>query len=330
MRIILKPAFITGVFIFCVTLICQAQFPPPAGQSGTTAIFKDSSVFVGWATGCTVHRGYIKISDTTLTYEGDNKASYGADSSAVGKADEAPVSLGDGGWAILTFDKPVANGPGYDFAIFENGLNDTFLELAFVEVSSDGINFFRFPAISNTQTTAQVGTFGLLDATKISNLAGKYRILFGTPFDLEELKGTPKLDINKITHIKVIDVAGCIQPAYATHDSRGNIVNDPWATPFNTGGFDLDAVGVIHFTSSSQDVPVFLFPNPVVDNVTINLLAGSWYNLVLHDVSGKKVWEKEKIMNNTTLDIGFLSAGIYFATFTMENGTSEVKKIIKR
>ncbi|MCX6244078.1 MAG: T9SS type A sorting domain-containing protein [Bacteroidetes bacterium] len=329
MRIQIKPAFITGLIIFCVTSVCQAQFPPPAGQPGTTAIFKDSSVFIGWATGCSVHRGYIKISDTALTYNGDNKASYGADTSALGKADESTVSLGDGGWAILTFDQPVGDGPGYDFAVFENGLNDSFLELAFVEVSSDGINFFRFPATSHTQTIAQVGTFGLLDATKINNLAGKYRILFGTPFDLGELNGIPGLDVFRITHIRIIDVEGCIQPAYATHDLMGNIINDPWPTPFNTGGFDLDAVGVIH-TSSSQEDPVFLFPNPVVDKMTVNLLSGSWFNIILHDVSGKKVWEKEKIMTNTTLEIGFLSAGIYFATFTMENGTTEVKKIIKR
>jgi len=329
MTINIKPALVTGVIVFCCTLFCRAQFPPPAGQPGSTAIFKDSSVFVGWATGCKVKRGYIKISDTSFTYLEDNKANYGAEGSALGKADEAPVSLGDGGWAILTFDKPVTNGPGYDFAVFENGLNDTFLELAFVEVSSDSIHFFRFPSISNTQTTTQIGTFGAIDATKINNLAGKYRILFGTPFDLEELNGTPGLDVNKITHIKIIDAVGCIQPAYATHDSNGKIVNDPWPTPFNTCGFDLDAVGVLHFSSSSQDEPVFLFPNPVIDKVTINLQAGSWFDLLLQDASGKIVIKMENVRNNITIDIGFLSSGIYFATFTMENGMTRVKKIIK-
>ena len=36
--------------------------------------------------------------------------------------------VGDGGSAILTFDTPIANGPGFDFAVFENGFSDTFLE----------------------------------------------------------------------------------------------------------------------------------------------------------------------------------------------------------
>jgi hypothetical protein len=33
---------------------------------------------------------------------------------------------------------------------------------------------------------------------------------------------------------------------YASCDSQGHQINDPWPTPFPTGGFDLDAVGVIH------------------------------------------------------------------------------------
>jgi hypothetical protein len=330
MKIIIKAALFTGVLILYFSFSTKAQFPPPASQPGSTAIFADSSVFVGWATGCTVHRGYINISDTTLTYFGDNKANYGADTSALGKADNSPVSLGDGGFAIVTFDKPITNGPGFDFAVFENGLTDTFLELAFVEVSSDGINFFRFPSVSNTQTTKQVTTFGTLDATKIDDLAGKYRVLFGTPFDLEQLSGISGLDINRVTHIKIIDVVGCIEPLYATYDSKENIINDPWPTPFNTGGFDLDAVGVLHFTYSTQDNPVSLYPNPVTDRITINIVSGSGFNLKIHDVSGKTVWEKEKIKNNSTLDLSFLSAGIYFCTFTLENGNTEVKKIIRR
>jgi len=59
---------------------------------------------------------------------------------------------------------------GFDFAVFENSFNDSFLELAFVEVSSDGINFVRFPATSNTQTDVQITGFGTIDPTYINNL----------------------------------------------------------------------------------------------------------------------------------------------------------------
>ena len=144
------------------------------------------------------------------------------------------------------------------------------------------------------------------------------------------LSGVAGLDINRVTQIKIIDVVGCIQPAFATRDSKDNIINDPWPTPFNTGGFDLDAVGVLHFTYSTEGQSVFLFPNPVSDNVTINILSGTIFDLVIHDISGKTVWKKEKVKNNSTLNLGFLSSGIYFCTFTLENGNREIRKIIRQ
>jgi hypothetical protein len=157
------------------------------------------------------------------------------------------VSLGDGGQITLTFTGGIRNGPGADFAVFENGFSDSFLELAFVEVSSNGSDFFRFPAISLTQTSTQVGGFGSLDATNLYNLAGKYRAGFGTPFDLAELAGfSPLLDVGAVTHVRIVDVVGSINPLYASYDSLGNLVNDPWSTPFASSGFDLDAVGVLH------------------------------------------------------------------------------------
>ncbi|MCX6249067.1 MAG: T9SS type A sorting domain-containing protein [Bacteroidetes bacterium] len=329
MRTKLISALCIGAAFLYFSISCNAQFPPPAGQAGSTAIFKDSVIIVGWATGCVVQRGYINLFDTSLTYDGDNKANFGTEGSALGKADEAPVSLGDGGYAILTFDHPVTNGPGYDFAVFENGLSDTFLELGFVEVSSDGVNYFRFPAVSLTQTSKQITTFGTLDATKIDNLAGKYRVDYGTPFDLALLDGTPGLDITRITHIKIIDAVGSIKPSIARYDSQGNIVNDPWPTPFNTGGFDLDAVGVLHFSYSTGDQVLYLYPNPVIDRITINLFIGSIFDIVIHDISGKMVWEKKGLPNNSTIDLTFLSSGIYFCTFTLENGTTVEKKIVR-
>ncbi len=73
----------------------------------------------------------------------------------------------------------IVNGPGADFAVFENGFqfpsgNSLFAELAYVEVSSDGTDFARFPSIStNTAPTAVSGTFQGYDMTNVYNLAGK-------------------------------------------------------------------------------------------------------------------------------------------------------------
>ncbi|NJL30946.1 MAG: hypothetical protein HC898_04585, partial [Phycisphaerales bacterium] len=158
-------------------------YAPAANQPGSTAIFKDSPLLVAWATGFeNLVRGPQDINNPAGPV-----ASHGTGDLALGKAvgnSFDVVSLGDGGHITLTFATGIRNGPGYDFAVFENGFSDTFLELAFVEVSSNGSDFFRFPSFSLTQTTTQVGGFGTLDPTNLHNLAGKYRQGFGTPFDL--------------------------------------------------------------------------------------------------------------------------------------------------
>jgi len=223
-------------------------YAPAAGLPGSTAIARDSAAIVGWASGYEdLVRGPVDISDIPSGF-----ASFGAGTDALGPADAhvdslPVVSLGDGGRITLTFANPIANGSGADFAVFENGF-DGFLELAFVDVSSDGTNFFRFPAFSLTPTTSQAPAFGQsIDPTNLHNLAGKYLRGFGTPFDLTDLAGIPGLDINGVTHIRIQDVVGSIDPLYRALDSLGNAINDPWVTPFPQGGFDLDAVGVLHF-----------------------------------------------------------------------------------
>jgi len=205
-----------------------------------------------WATAAEILRG-----PTNIAYTGDPQyyPTFGDESSATGPADAISgdngdpfpvVSLGDGGMATLTFANPIADIPGPDFAVFENSFNTVFLELAHVEVSSDGIHFFRFPSISLTQTATQVGGYGTLDPTNLFNLAGKARGGWGTPFDLAQLRHLdPALDINRITHVRVIDVVGSLAAAHRTLDSLGNPINDPYPTDHEFGGFDLDAVGAL-------------------------------------------------------------------------------------
>jgi hypothetical protein len=226
-----------------IALLANAQFHPQVGIAGNNAIHKDSSIIKAWAASCKINRGYQDITNTSLglTNTGDSSLVIGAaDGSGV-------VSLGDGGEAILTFNSPIINGPGVDFCVFENAFLPGFLELATVSVSSDGINFFTFPPTSNTPTLTHVGPFdAVLDASKLNNLAGKYIANYGTPFDLQELAGNLQLNINAITHVKIKDVVGCLSCNNKTLDKNNQVINDPFTTPFASGGFDLDAVGVIN------------------------------------------------------------------------------------
>ncbi len=240
--------------------LLTGPYAPAAGQPGSTAIHMDDPAFVGWATGWEdLVRGPQDINDPD-----GPAASFGAAENVLGKAAGNSfdvVSLGDGGRITLTFDGPIANGPGPDFAVFENGFNDTFLELAFVEVSSDGSHFFRFDAVSLTPPSPQVGGFGALNPTNLFNFAGKYRQGYGTPFDLQELADvSPLLDVNHVTHVRIIDVVGRVtaapdNPSWSPSlDSLGNIVNDPYPTPFDSSGFDLDAIGVLNYRQDGHIV----------------------------------------------------------------------------
>lgn len=228
-------------------------FPPAADQPGSDAVSATDLRFSVWASSCEVERG-----PTEIGYPESSFASFGTDDKATGPADASPgspypvVSLGDGGAATLEFSQPFGDAPGQDLAIFENGFVSTFLELAHVEVSSDGVNYFRFPSISLTESANDLGEGGSVDPTNVRNLAGKYLAGYGTPFDLAELRHvSPLLDLQRITHVRILDAVGTNDPAFATTDSAGNKVIDPYPTPYFSSGFDLDAVGAFTATATT-------------------------------------------------------------------------------
>lgn len=323
--------------ILALSLPASAQFPPPAGQPGTTAMHKDSSAFVAWATACTVQRGPQDISNPSL-----GLASVGVQANVVGMPNGNVLSLGDGGTATLTFAQPISNGPGWDFAVFENGFSDTFLELAFVEVSSNGTDYVRFAATSNTQTDTQIDGFGAVDATLVDNLAGKYRAQYGTPFDLDELADESGLDINAITHVRIVDVVGCIQDEYATYDSHGNKVNDPWNTTFASSGFDLDGVGVIHHVATgvnelfAAQLNAQLLPNPAQQQTRLRftLRTTDRVQATITDATGRAVRtvmdaSRTSGTHDLTLDLSELRAGLYFVTVATTEGRASQRLIVQ-
>lgn len=283
----------------------HAQFAPAAGQPGSTAIHKDSTAFKAWATACTVQIGWQDISDTSL-----GRANTGNADAAIGHAGaNGVVSLGDGGVATLEFAQAIYNGDGWDFAVFENGFTDSFLELAFVEVSTDGNRFVRFPSASLTQTDTPLGGFGALRSENINNLAGKYRANFGTPFDLEELMDSSGIDISNIRFVRLIDVVGSMDDAFASYDSKGNKINDPFPTPFPQCGFDLDAVGVINSAektglSDVSNTPFSIYPNPSSGKL---FFEKEIKNGVLRDMQGKIVL----VFSGDFVEVSELQNGVY-------------------
>jgi hypothetical protein len=232
------------------------RYDGAAGKPGSLAISKDDSGIVGWATG---YENYIQGSPVSAGFS-DPLEGLGP---AEGNSFDV-VTLGNGGQITLTFASPIRNsGTGPDFAVFENGFGDSFLELAWVEVSSDGIHFVRFPNFSYTNSVEDGGS---LDPRDLHGYAGKYRQGFGTAFDLDQLRlafaaaendpeafspefqqqlmaNFGQLDLESITHVRLVDIVGDGSSLDAGADPY------PIYDPLNSSsvaGFDLDALAVLN------------------------------------------------------------------------------------
>lgn len=335
----MKNICIAAAFLTANFLMAQS-YAPQAGTAGTTAIPSNSTLFKSWATSATVVRGLQQINGSQTAY-----ANVGIPENATGPANGSLLCLGDGGTATLTFAKPITNGSGFDFAVFENGFtsNQTgkaFLELAFVEVSSDGVNFFRFPShneypVNYVQNAPDQGGSGYatMDARYLNNFAGKYISGFGTPFDISDIPDNPLLNKAQITHVKIIDVVGTNIEGYRTYDSFGNVAIDPFPTPFPSSGFDLESVGVINefnvlATAENQktETKISLYPNPAKDFIKIN--TDKDVNVKIYSVNGVLVKQGKTV--NKTLNVSDLSNGNYIIQIDNNSNKQNLKLIISK
>lgn len=286
-------------------------------------VYAWSQAVRSWASVCSVKRGFIRIDNTSA-----GLASHGNSHDAEGRADNIVVSLGDGGSAVVSFGEPFGNTAGPDFAVFENSFDGNYLELAFVEVSSDSVRWVRFPSRSLTQTSLQTGTFGQTSPSDIHNLAGKYPALFGTPFWLEDIADSTGVDINNILYIRIVDVVGSVNPDFASYDSNGKIINDPWPTPFPQSGFDLDAVALIDMSlvsvNETRHGKTSLYPVPALSDLNIVSSSPGVLSVRIIDTSGRQVTAPLIFETSAVLSVSSLAPGLYLAEISAGPGTIPV------
>ncbi len=281
------------------TFIFPPTYPYPGavGAADSTAIPKDDSAIVAWASAVV---NYSPGTQVDATWQ-DSTKGLGA---AQGTSYEI-VCLGRGGQITLTFAQAIYDGTSDDFAVFENSFSDQFLELAWVEVSSDGTHFVRFPNFS--QTISPVGGFGTVDAKKVHGFAGKYRAGYGTPFDLAEIKAAyaaavaddelfptsysddllanyPYVDFDDIRYVRLIDVVGDGTQQSALRQANadaGYTLYDPYPT-VGSAGFDLDAVAVLNELATAGLAQTIDFPeisHQRLADATLSLQASSTSDL---------------------------------------------------
>ena len=236
-------------------------------QAENEAIHMNSSSIQSWASGV-----------QSVSYGSDVAAEWKTPAKALGHAEGTSydiVCLGRGGQITLTFPRGISNGDGNDFAIFENGISDTFLELGWVEVSTDGSHFVRMYNLSATLTP--VGSFGEMDPALISGLASEYKQGTGTGFDLGQIQTVydnrnviplsssyktqlennfSHLNLNNIQYVRIVDIIG----DGTALDATGSTIYDPYPTT-GSAGFDLDAIAVLHEGTTTPPPPPSSFAN---------------------------------------------------------------------
>lgn len=202
------------------------------------------------------------------------------------------------GRIALYFDEPIRQGNGYDFVVFENGFisdlsletgsvaGEMFAEFGYVEVSSNGVDFARFPAVS--LTAEPTGPYGTVEISNIYNLAGKHPNGTGTPFDLREIINDPMVvsglvDVSDIRYVRIVDIPGSgdfydeatssVDPGtWPDWDFYGSDhpIYDAWPTR-GSGGLDLEAIGVLREQNYSADIDL----NGVVDVSDFELIVSA-------------------------------------------------------
>lgn len=234
----------TFAIILLLPAVVFAQFADNGQVNNEYA--RDNSMLGFWANGVVDYsRGYQDYQDPAL---GD--ASYGVATDILGSAGSS-FSLGDGGSITVTMESVVVNGSGDDFVVFENGFvwEGVYMELGFVEVSSNGTDFSRMPALC--RHVEQPGPWGTSDPADFYNLAGNFE--GGTGFDLQDLIAAGDanvamglVDLDSILFVRVVDVIGDVAGGGATQDYLGRAVADPYPTPGAGCGMDITGVAGIN------------------------------------------------------------------------------------
>jgi hypothetical protein len=195
----------------------------------------------------------LRFADTVVAFaQGPNEdPSLGAfpsladPNAGLGANDGALVTLGSNGTLTLSFADPLENLAGADLRIWENPLvlpefGGNYIDLGFVEVSSNATDFARFPTLS--LVSDPVGQFDLVDPALYSGFAGVDAF---DDFDLDALVGLPPVlsgavDLAAIRYVRIVDVRG----DGSVLDTAGNPIFDTFPGAGNAG-FDLDAIAAI-------------------------------------------------------------------------------------
>lgn len=179
--------------------------------------------------------------------------------------DDAGKSGPYGGTLVLEFsDNIIVDGPGIDFVIFENafrmlGTDDYFIEPATIEVSADGVHFYRFAVdfVPHYRADGSLNLWnpfsypqGFAGVRPVYSQGGKPSPLNpalagGDTFDLADLPGAP---LRWARFVRIVSTGDS-----AMTDRDGDVVRHSNSAPTwgasgkGNSGFDLDAAAAVNY-----------------------------------------------------------------------------------
>ncbi|MFN3240469.1 MAG: hypothetical protein ACE37K_03040 [Planctomycetota bacterium] len=231
-------------------------------------------------------------------------------------------SLGIQGSLTLGFSNAITNGPGADLIVHENpfrstsNLGNTFAEVCFVEVSTDGVHFARFPSRYYGPMQSP-GPFSFVPVGSYSGLAGVTPSFVNDPtvdprdlveaggdaFDLNDLASDPLVVqglvvLDLIHQVRLVDVLDGIDV-----DSTGTPIQDP-----GSGSADIDAVTAIH------QIQTLTLDNPTVD---LQIQNDGTMTLRIEDPNGRG--DLDPLSLRAALFGLPVDAGGLLATFTLQS-----------
>lgn len=201
-------------------------------------------------------------------------------------------TLGTGGSITLRMEPPLLDGHGADLLVCENpffvtGTLQSFAEVAFVEVSTDGVQFARFPT-SYTGPGDPLPLFTGIHPARYRGFAGAMPVSASPPlvdpldlpaaggdaFDFSVLEDHPlvqaeQLDLADVRYVRLIDVEAGVD-----FDTAGHLVFD--AGIGNGSAADIDAVVGLNTTENQSG------SRPRVETDLVN----NFLVIVLEDLNG--------------------------------------------
>ena len=204
-----------------------------------------------------------------------------------------------------------------------------------VGIPADATNVLTVGAVTSTESYASFSSIGPTSDTRIkpdvaalgvaatiSDTSGNITAASGTSFSSPILAGAIASFWSAVPSLTAAEVIQYVK------ESADQFQNPDNFKGYGVPDFQLALMNALNIESFEKS-QLTLYPNPVQDNLYLNLPHNTTGSFVLYDLLGKKILETTLNQDNTILTLSELHSGVYLYDFSTNN--SKLRgKIIKQ